>query len=197
MIYCMHASVFQSCHSNRKKKRKYKLYNQTLLAASNVILNTPKPSYTCPSSAAVWLLSQWPELLMWCKMNATRPWQWGCHKCLLHWPIVTLCLRFHHAGQFTEWPCLQQCAAAADSQAEMLAMEAEVSTGVMAKGQGWEGDVIYLPLTAYRLSIKWVGSCRSDCRGISFNQGYTANCGYNCVCMLWISLSLKKLSEPA
>lgn len=27
---------------------------------------------------------------MWCKPHATGSWQWGCHKCLLHWLIVTL-----------------------------------------------------------------------------------------------------------
>lgn len=143
---------------------KYKLHNQTSPATSSVNLNTPHTSNTCPSFVAAWLFSQQPELLMWCKLNAGG--------------VLILGFGYHHGGWFTMQTHRRHCGAATDKQAEKLAMEAEVRTGVMAWRRVCGGDVVHLPRTAYRLSSKLVGSYGSDSwrNGLTQAQLYVCNC---------------------
>lgn len=160
--------------------RKYKLYNWTSLSSSYVCLNTSITNKTWTSFPSIWPLCQW--LLMWCKQNATEVLTVGVSKCLLDWLPLTPGLGYHHAVS---------PAAVCSSSNRQPGGDAGHGGGGQHCGDGvrarvW-GDVIYLLLTAYRLSIKWAGSYGSDCRGMCFIQICTAHCAYNCVWMLWLS----------
>lgn len=101
------------------------------------------------------------------------PWQWGCRKCLLDWLTVTPGLGFHHAVL---------PAAVCSSSNKQPGGDADHGGGGQHWGDGVRArDVIYLPLTAYRLFIKWAGSYGSDCRGMWFIPSCTVRCAYKCI----------------